>query len=409
MALARMMTPGGTERPTSRLSPARYQTGRMPPSPDASLVTDTMVQLGSKLATFDWPPPPSPAGASRPSAASPRRKGGTGNTLGTSGELEASDSATAAASADMQNRAHLWAIRAEIERDKLKQWVAPFPFFGCPMRFSDEYAALQITEDGRFSFSEMCLVQALEATETEASPSKIKPLETRRVVTYEGVFTGTYMPPPEEDEQAAGAAAMGKSRGKKEASMKAMTTKAKAKDTDAEELSLQGPELAGIEGTALVKHEIIDSGGRSRLVLVERGVFRFAITVSPFFHPTHATLKVLARNDRHQAAHRGRRLPYVGTGGPCKAAGPGVPVKRSDSFAALPQASPKPGGLRMKNSRSAVLLPSVSPQFRNAAAGNLAFSQTASPWGLGCGKSSWSSGPQAQMGRSTAALAMYSR
>jgi len=311
----------------------------------------------------------------------------------------------AATVADMQNRAQLWSIRAEIEREKLKQWVAPFPFFGCPMRFSDDYAALQISEDGRFSFSEMCLVQPLEATEPEASLGKIKPLDTRRVVTYEGVFTGTYTPPPDEDDQQAAAAAK-----KKELN----SSKGKVKDADVEEPSSgQGPELAGIVATALVKHEISESDGRSRLVLVERGAFRFAITVSPFFHPSHATLKVLARTDRHQPA-RGRRLPYVGTGGPCKAAG--AAVKRSDSLAALSRPRLKPGASRLKMSRSAALLPSVSlavtaagmpiaSPFRHAAASSLSCLQRTGNCGPGGGKlSGWSSAPQPQLPQPIAAL-----
>merc|ERR1719326_2786945 len=102
---------------------------------------------------------------------------------------------TSAAAADMRNRAELWEIRAEIEREKLRI-VAPFPFFGCPMRFSDDFAAIQITADGRFSFSEIFS----EVAEPEFSPNsslksslRTKVSDIRRMVTYEGVFTGPYL------------------------------------------------------------------------------------------------------------------------------------------------------------------------------------------------------------------------
>jgi len=391
MCLARMTTPMGAERPSH---PARHPPGR-PVPPESPARTGELGELGSKLATFDWPPPPSPADPKRPSATSPRRKAGSGNIFNASGELELNESASSAATAaDMHNRAALWSIRAQIEREKLKQWVAPYPFFGCPMRFSDDYAALQITEDGRFSYSEMCLVQGQEAAEPEACPGKSKALETRRVVTYEGVFTGTYTPPADDDDQQVAAAK------KKEAT----TGKAKTKDNDAEELAAGlGPELAGIEATALVKHEIVEAGGRSRLVLVERGAFRFAITVSPFFHPSHATLKVLARTDRNQPL-RGRRLPYAGTGVSSKPVLNAAMTRSNSSVLSRPKPKMSQAGSRMKISRSAALLPSVSPAaaawagssttspFRCAGAGSLKSPQGVGQWTMGSGKydsSSW--------------------
>ncbi|CAJ1338711.1 unnamed protein product, partial [Effrenium voratum] len=54
--------------------------------------------------------------------------------------------------AELHNRKELWDVRAEIDKEKLRH-VAPFPFFGRAMRFQDEFAALQITDDGRFSYS----------------------------------------------------------------------------------------------------------------------------------------------------------------------------------------------------------------------------------------------------------------
>ncbi|OLP95460.1 Histone acetyltransferase MCC1 [Symbiodinium microadriaticum] len=53
---------------------------------------------------------------------------------------------------ELANRKELWNLRADIEKEKLRH-VAPFPFFGRAMRFQDKFAALQITDDGRFSYS----------------------------------------------------------------------------------------------------------------------------------------------------------------------------------------------------------------------------------------------------------------
>lgn len=302
--------------------------------------------IETKLACLDWPPPPSPASASKPL---PHRKGAaSGGLLGGTGELEPSE-----AGADTRNRAELWDMRAEIDREKLRM-VAPFPFFGCPMRFSDDFAAMQISQDGRFSFSEM----SLEAFDPEDSLSRNKVGIVRRVVTYEGVFTGPYSPAPEDDEQ------VGPRRGSPR-KPEALAGVARAKDASTEEpAAVQAdPELAAIEATALVKHEIVESGGTSKLVLVERGAFRFAITVSPFFNPTYATVKVLVRcRSPGHPPRRCRRLPYEGTGGPSKSVG--ATARRSIACGLAAELCPrrKPGGPRLKAGAS---------PFRRAGAGTL--------------------------------------
>jgi hypothetical protein len=262
----------------------------------------------------------------------------------------------------MKNRGELWEIRAEIEREKLRM-VAPFPFFGNPMRFSDDFAAIQITEDGRFSYSEMAFDAS--AAETEGSnPNKNK----HRIITFEGVFTGPYTPGEEEEDQQA-APGIGKP--------KEGNTEEQKVDPD--------PELAAIEATALVKHEIVESGGRSKLAHVERGTFRFAITVSPFFLPNYATIKVLVRcRSPGHPPPRARKLPYVGPGGTSKPIGGNA--KRSTcstGAAATPLRQRRKGGPRLKGSSSMGLLPSATPwasssPFQYAAAGSLA-----APLGLG--------------------------
>eukprot|EP00439_Symbiodinium_sp_Y106_P071661 s1435_g12.t3 len=66
--------------------------------------------------------------------------------------LALSESQAALRANELANRKELWNLRADIEKEKLRH-VAPFPFFGRAMRFQDKFAALQITDDGRFSYS----------------------------------------------------------------------------------------------------------------------------------------------------------------------------------------------------------------------------------------------------------------
>eukprot|EP00435_Cladocopium_sp_Y103_P051254 s337_g15.t2 len=94
----------------------------------------------AKLASLDWQPPPSPTTTMRPQSVAldlgRAIERGLGGSLGATPAFEQ----------------ELWEVRAEIEKAKLRH-VAPFPFFGKAMRFQDEFAALQITDDGRFSYS----------------------------------------------------------------------------------------------------------------------------------------------------------------------------------------------------------------------------------------------------------------
>jgi len=61
-----------------------------------------------------------------------------------------------------------------------------------------------------------------------------------------------------------------------------------------------------------VRHEIeSEHSGRTRLTHVERGAFRFAITVSPCDDPQTATIQPLAVPNM---PGRKRTLPYVGVG-----------------------------------------------------------------------------------------------
>lgn len=363
MCLARMLAP--KEHPLL----VRSESGQLVYAgirPAASAMS-----FGEKLANFDWPPPPSPASAIRPML------GTTGSLLGGTGDLDLSESGSISlGSNDMRNRGELWEMRSEIQREKLKR-VAPFPFFGCTMRFSDDYSALQIAEDGRFSYSEV----SLEMADPEASPNKTKAVDVRRVVTYEGVFTGPYTPTADEDEQQ-----VGKKKSPRKSDAMRSTGMGKGKDTSTEEPSSTqaDPELAAIEASALVKHEMVESGGRSRLVRVERGGnWGFAITVSPFFHPSHAIVKVLVRcAPRGHPPARGRRLPYVGTG---LASSKSTGTAKRDAHSSIvggmsADLRPRKRAGGLVKSRSDALLPSApgpwagsttSSTFRRAGAGSL--------------------------------------
>lgn len=227
-----------------------------------------------KLASFDWPPPPSPAHAL--SRGSPGCTPGA--VVGTSGSRmddvarKLLQDRRSSRVAEVRARAELWTLRDEIDRDVLRE-VAPYPFFGQPMRFQDETSALQITEDGRFSFSTMAAEGEVSdfAGGMDAGP--------RAVLTYEGVLCT----PPLDDP---------------------MLEAVKGDD-----------EVAIIEGRAIVRHEIHEEEGRTRIVSVDRGQFRFAITVSPFFQPTSATVQAQERpSSPGRPPPRCRRLQWVGKG-----------------------------------------------------------------------------------------------
>jgi len=331
---------------TLKMSLARTRAGdsaqKGPVTPGAgALPAVPHAAQGTKLATFDWPPPPSPATATRPGD----KSGSLGASAG-SPEAE-SEYRSLSRPAEIRARAELWALRADIEREKLRM-VAPYPFFGCAMRFQDDFAALQITEDGRFSFSDVSL-EAVGAADlgSEEGGGEGGLKHQKRVVTYEGVFQ----------------------------------SQNNAFDDEVQERS--DPETSSIEGIALAKHEMVELNGRSRLVTVERGEFRFTITVSPFFQPAHATVQACQR-DRlgstgggagpKQRRRRARRLPYVGPGGPFKTVAQGT--RLNGGAASLgKKSSPLQ---RIKVSRSAAQLASwQSPQGKLGALPKLGNSRSA--------------------------------
>lgn len=259
------------------------------------------------MAFLDWPPPPSPgmqrqapslgAGAGRgrrkraPSGeacASPALDGTVSSASGTLAAAAASATAPEGSSSDekfstraaeIRARGELWNLRAEIEQNKVRS-VVPFPFFGRAMRFEDDFSALQITDDGRFSYSHLSFEAPNGADGSSAALERgtgSAVSDRQVVVTYEGVLVTTSNPDVEE--------------------------------TTAEERESQ--EAHAIEGRGLVRHEVKGT----RLTHVEKGVYRFAITVSPFYQPTDATVHPLLQpTSPGRLPHRKRQLPYVGAG-----------------------------------------------------------------------------------------------
>jgi hypothetical protein len=281
----------------------------------------------------------------------------------------------------MRARADLWQIRADIEREKLRM-VAPYPFFGRPMRFQDDYAALQITDDGRFSFSEVSLepVTSVEAGDSDATNSRSRalPQDVKHIVTYEGVFTAPHVLAADEDDPQGTLRARSpgtSEKRQKPAEAKEQTLGSKSKEANLEEqLQTPPPEIAAIEATGLVRHQIVEAGAKWRLANVDRGEFRFVITVCPFFHPVYATVKVLVRRSPNHPQPRSRRLPFVEP--PYAVAN--ITNKRSSKSVGLGAHS----GMSRKGGSVGGLRPKVdgSP-FRQAGAGSLA-----SPHSM-CGRS----------------------
>eukprot|EP00930_Biecheleria_cincta_P036802 TRINITY_DN25218_c0_g1_i1.p1 TRINITY_DN25218_c0_g1~~TRINITY_DN25218_c0_g1_i1.p1 ORF type:complete len:376 (+),score=57.52 TRINITY_DN25218_c0_g1_i1:71-1198(+) len=224
---------------------------------------------------LDWPPPPSPAGVQRPGHACAKSSSAPAVGLGaTSPEEAGSSEVTLARSAEGRRRSDLWEVRSAIEKEKLRHVLA-YPFLGLAMRFQDESAALQITDDGRFSYS--CV--AIEGLEPGERPPSGEP-QVQRVTTYEGVLTE-----PEMSDTSDMAPAFA-------------------------DPPVNDNGVASIEGKAMVKHEIEDSGGRTRLVSVVRGTFRFSISVSPYFQPKMCTVQPKPT----QWPPLKKQLPYVGSG-----------------------------------------------------------------------------------------------
>lgn len=307
----------------------------------------------AKFASLDWPPPPSPTfGGSSQAGLGATSPGPAAAAFGLEGRASASRP-------ELRARADLWAVRAEIDREKLR-CVAPYPFFGRAMRFQDEFSALQITEDGRFSYSTLSF-EASDSLERAASAAEGEKTG-RRVITYEGVFT-LAQEPDGSSPMAGGLILLGGTVGAGTVGAAAGAGPG-AEETD----KAEAPEVASIEGKALVCHIIEERGGRTRLESVQPGVFRFAITVSPFYQPASATVLPLVQpRSPGRPPPRRRNLPYVGTG----SAGSALRRSASQIGAASPIAvaammnvatgaelrQHKRRGPRLKFSRSSATLP----------------------------------------------------
>eukprot|EP00933_Yihiella_yeosuensis_P038966 TRINITY_DN32912_c0_g1_i1.p1 TRINITY_DN32912_c0_g1~~TRINITY_DN32912_c0_g1_i1.p1 ORF type:complete len:394 (+),score=65.05 TRINITY_DN32912_c0_g1_i1:130-1311(+) len=242
-----------------------------------------------KLATLEWPPPPSPLGTTRKQMAYSASRTTIGSEHDPWLEDEEDLRKSSMRPVEVRNRSELWQLRLEIEREKLKH-VVPFPFFGQAMRFQDDCSVLQITDDGRFSYSSL-EVQDPSETGRASTPEQNIP-RTRNVITYEGVLVAT----PDSE-----------------------------KSADNEE-STQGDEVvATIEGRGMARHEIDEFGGKTQLVNVERGVFRFAITVNPYFKPNAASvMPMLPPRLPGKPPIRKKLLPYIGEGVPKGSVSPRV-------------------------------------------------------------------------------------
>mmetsp|Transcript_119535 Transcript_119535/g.338298 ORF Transcript_119535/g.338298 Transcript_119535/m.338298 type:complete len:284 (-) Transcript_119535:198-1049(-) len=147
--------------------------------------------------------------------------------------------------------AELRSLRLEADREKLRM-VLSYPFFGTTMAFrdpKDAHSTLQISSDGRFSYSISPDVRDSAGT------------GSRRAIRYEGVLAKPSARPKDEGAQ------------------------------DQETSSpcpLEALKLAVTEGRGLGRMESDELDGQPRLCTVERGEFRFAIQVRPFFQPTEA-------------------------------------------------------------------------------------------------------------------------
>jgi len=281
----------------------------------------------AKLASLDWPPPPSPATTMRPTSGmldlGRAIEGGLGGPLGAFEQEDGRNRMSRAT--ELHNRKELWEVRAEIDKEKLRH-VAPFPFFGRAMRFQDEFkfAALQITEDGRFSYSFVNLNYEvdLEGSESGVSPEDPK---VSRVLTYEGVLVS----PMEE--------------------------------VPLDEAEPEPEGSARIEGLAMVKHEIEDVGGRARLVSISRSSSRFAIVVSSYFQLSMAVVYSLhlARSPRRP---RRTQLPYVGRG--MKRDLHATTVRNGDVWR-LTQERRRTQKPKFSKSGSTSMLPAAAPSRRN--------------------------------------------
>ncbi|CAK0861680.1 unnamed protein product, partial [Prorocentrum cordatum] len=249
-------------------------------------------------------------------------------------ELKPSVSA-AAVRADLTVKA----VRSELDREKLRE-VPPFPFFGKPMCFQDEFAALQVTQDGRFCFSALTFdhnAPAPDKRQREGARSKEPargstsggqqgaadlqqspppaPAKEQRVVTYEGVFQAAPDPEAWQAQLAAADPDKGKDRNK-DTTMAGQRNSKESVSQKELRSSPQEHQVASVIGFATVRYEMEALTGTSRPISVERGEWRFAITVYPDFEPTGVTVLPIGSTGKPSApgkmAPRKRQLPYVG-------------------------------------------------------------------------------------------------
>mmetsp|Transcript_8716 Transcript_8716/g.20762 ORF Transcript_8716/g.20762 Transcript_8716/m.20762 type:complete len:375 (+) Transcript_8716:113-1237(+) len=279
------------------------------------------------LASLDWPPPPSPATMLRPASGvvDLSRSLGSLAMSGTCPPPAFTESQAALRANELNNRKELWNLRADIEKEKLRH-VAPFPFFGLAMRFQDKFAALQITDDGRFSYSFVGLNQEVDVEDSE--PVQVEDDPKSRVRTYEGILVSSLDEEPLEPFEPA-------------------------------ELEPEG--TATIQGLAMLRHEIEEVGGRARLVNVTRSSSRFAIVVSPYFQPSMAVVHSLhlALSPRRP---RRTQLPFVGSG--MKRDARASPAKTGDIWRLTQERrrAPKP---KFSKSGSTGMLPAAAPSSKH--------------------------------------------
>eukprot|EP00927_Polykrikos_kofoidii_P084107 TRINITY_DN8780_c0_g1_i1.p1 TRINITY_DN8780_c0_g1~~TRINITY_DN8780_c0_g1_i1.p1 ORF type:complete len:386 (+),score=25.06 TRINITY_DN8780_c0_g1_i1:53-1159(+) len=263
-------------------SPSRFgstHSARDAGSPSrACTVKVSQLPLWPQMASLDWPPPPSPQHA----FASGSPKGGYGvSIVGSFGSdkfglnekvISSSQHRPNSRPSEVIARAKLWSLRGEIDANKLRE-VVSYPFLNNPMQFQDESAGLQITTDGRFSFSTLACESDTGDVVGGAEAA------ARTVVTHEGVLcnprTGNPMLEPFKHD----------------------------------------PEVAVVEGRGMIRLQTEDVDGRTRVISVEGGICRFAISVNPFFAPKTATVQLQdGISISGRPAPRIRRLQWVGPG-----------------------------------------------------------------------------------------------
>jgi len=190
----------------------------------------------------------------------------------------------------------LKAARAALERAKVKA-VVSYPFVGRQMRFESDTAVLQITNDARFSYSTF----PVGPTPHEVA-SGMRRHTPRLVVAIEGVLSNTAaaknegsinaaLAPKPEDPMTPRRTASG---------IDPLTPRRAAGIVPAGAPGAGGAAGTGgptaeaahtVEGVGCLRHECEECQGQSKLLKVESGEWRFAISVSPFYGPTVAVVQ----------------------------------------------------------------------------------------------------------------------